>query len=80
MDKSGFRGHHSTETALDKEINNLLLASDQGCLPLQVLLDLSDFSDTTAHTILHRLENVVDVKETVLSRLRSYLTHCKSKW
>lgn len=56
--QSGYRAHHSVETALVRVYNDLLLAVDNKKEAVLVLLDLSSAFDTVNHTILlSRLSN-----------------------
>jgi len=52
--QSGFRPHHSTETATLRILLNLLVAIDGGDVAALVLLDLSAAFDTVDHSTLCR--------------------------
>uniref|UniRef100_A0A3B3I267 Reverse transcriptase domain-containing protein n=1 Tax=Oryzias latipes TaxID=8090 RepID=A0A3B3I267_ORYLA len=70
--QSGFCPLHSTETALLKITNDLLLASDSGSL--SILLDLTAAFDTIFHNILiHRLQTI-GISHIPLSWFSSYLS------
>ncbi|XP_063069010.1 uncharacterized protein LOC134460561 [Engraulis encrasicolus] len=73
--QSGFRAKHSTETALVKVVNDLLLAADSGHFSILLLLDLTAAFDTVCHNVLlTRLETLLGITGTALSWFRSYLT------
>ncbi len=77
--QSGFCKHHSTETALLKVTNDLLMNADAGLCSVFVLLNLSSAFDTVNHAILlHRLQHWVGISGTVLSWFKSYLSNRKS--
>ena len=72
--QSAYRNHHSTETALIKVLNDLLLAVDRGDEAVLILLDYSAAFDTINHELLlHRLEHEFLITGTVLEWIRSYL-------
>ena len=75
MYQSAYRHHHSTETALLKVVNDILLNMDKQRVTLLLLLDLSAAFDTVDHnTLLRRLQNSFGIQGKVLSWLKSYLS------
>lgn len=72
--QSGFRKHHSTESALFKVLNDILLFVDSGDSVMLLLLDLSADCDTADHKILiSRLEQYVGIIGCALDWFKSYL-------
>ncbi len=72
--QSGFRALHSTESALLKVTNYILLSIDSGSSAILILLDLRAAFDTVDHNILlKRLECVVGVQGLALEWFASYL-------
>ena len=74
--QSAYRKYHSTETALLRIHNDLLLGINQQKLSALVLLDLSAAFDTIDHNILlNRLTRTFGVTGKALSLLSSYITN-----
>jgi hypothetical protein len=72
--QSAYRKFHSTETALLKIQNDLLLASNQQKVSALILLDLSAAFDTIDHHILlSRLSTFFGVSDSALKLIQSYL-------
>ncbi len=74
--QSGFRKLHSTESALLKVTNEIMLATDNGSAVALVLLDLSSaFNMVDNKILISRLENLVGIQGTVLNWFQSFLTN-----
>ena len=76
--QSAYRKNHSTETALLKVQNDILLSMDRQEVTLLVLIDLSAAFDTIDHAILlETLEKDFRVTGNALKWLTSYLSDRK---
>ena len=73
--QSAYRPCHSTETALLKVTNDILLALDRGDVSLLTLLDLSAAFDTVDHKIMaETLQSHFGISGKALSWFQSYMT------
>ena len=80
--QSGFRTtkYHSTETALLKVQNDILMSMDNKEVTLRVLLDLSAAFDTIKHSILlNILQQDFGVAGTALNWFDSFLSGRKQR-
>ena len=78
--QSGFRKYHSTETALLKVQNDILMSMDNKEVTLLVLLDLSAAFDTIEHSILlNILQQDFGVVGTALNWFDSFLSGRKQR-
>jgi len=74
--QSAYRKGHSTETALIKIRNDILMNMNNQEVTLLVLLDLNTAFDTIDHTLLlRRLQSRFGFTGTALAWLRSYLSY-----
>ena len=73
--KSAYKQFHSTETALVKVFNDIVLDVDRNRTLILLLLDLSAAFDTVDHTILiERLANRFGLCDLALAWFKSYLS------
>ena len=71
--QSAYGKYHSTETALLRMRNNILVSMNKQQVTLLVFLDLSAAFDTVDHDILlRRLENKFGIKDQAVTWFKSY--------
>ncbi|XP_046575832.1 uncharacterized protein LOC124283847 [Haliotis rubra] len=76
--QSAYRCFHSTETALVKVQNDILMGIDKDGASILILLDLSAAFDTIDHSVLlATLEGRFNVKGVVLKWFKSYISDRK---
>ena len=74
--QSAYRKQHSTETALLKVMNDILLKMNSQHVTLLVMLDLSAAFDTVNHKILlERLQHDIGIFGVPLQWFKSYLSN-----
>jgi hypothetical protein len=73
--QSGFRRHHSTETAVIKVYNDIVLALDSGFTTALLLLDFSAAFDCVDHTILLKILQVqLGITDLAIQWVASFLS------
>ena len=74
--QSAYRKQHSTETALLKVMNDILLKMNSQHVTLLVMLELSAAFDTVTHKILfERLQHDIGISGVPLQWFKSYLSN-----
>ena len=72
--QSAYKQFHSTETALIKVHNDIIMSLDTGHYVILVLLDLSAAFDTIDHAILLERLSTLGIQDLALEWLSSYIT------
>ena len=78
--QTAYRKHHSTETALLRIHNDILMSLDEGKYVALVMVDVSAAFDTVEHhSLINRFKHDFGVRGKALQWLCSYLTNRKHK-
>ena len=72
--QSGFRAHHSCETALLSITDDVISATDKNLYTALILLDFTKAFDTLNHELLLSILNYLGFAENAISFIKSYLS------